>query len=107
MENLDLKVVSLGATTYGWFAGAIATTFYLLIIFSNMAIYNAQIVCPQSAESIQEAMTGSGANILTQISTMIGVFFSPCSGLDWWVYLLVFIPMVAGIIAFLTPLVGS
>lgn len=95
------------ATEYGWIAGALFVTFFLLIIFADMAIYNAQIVCPQSAESIQQGLTGSGANIITQLMTITGVLFSPCSGLDWWVYLLIFAPIGFAIIVFVTPFIGS
>lgn len=91
---------------YGFIAGGIFMTFFLLIIFTNMAIYNSQIVCPQTAEQIQQAMTGSGSNIITQVLTMIGVFFSPCAGIEWWVYLLVFTPIAFSIIVFVTPFIG-
>jgi len=92
---------------YGWIAGGLFVTFFLLIIFSNMAVYNAEIVCPQSAESIQAGLTGSGANVITQVITVAGVLFSPCSGLDWWVYLLIFAPIGFAVIVFVTPFIGS
>jgi len=94
------------STSYAWASGSLFFGFFLLIIFSNIAVYNSQIVCPQSAQQLQEALTGSGSNIITQVSAMIGTFLSPCSGLDWWVYLLIFVPLAFGIIAFLTPLIG-
>ncbi len=92
---------------YGWIAGGLFMTFFLLIIFSNLAVYNSSIVCPQSAQSIQEGLTGSGSNVITQISTIASVLFSPCSGLDWWIYLLIFVPIGFAVIVFVTPFIGS
>jgi len=92
---------------YAWFAGAIMFTLFLLIIFSNMAVYNSQIVCPQTAQQLQQQLSGSGANVITQLWAVVSVFFSPCSGLDWWVYVLIFLPLAIGVIAFLIPFVGS
>lgn len=94
------------ATSYAWASGALFVGFFLLIIFSNLAVYNSSIVCPQSGQDLYNTLSGADTDILTQIVTVMSTFFSPCSGLDWWVYLLIFIPIGFGIIAFLTPFIN-
>jgi hypothetical protein len=89
---------------YGWVMGGVFFTFFLLIIFTNIAIYNAEIECPGIAEEIQSGLEGDA---ISQIWTYIATFFSPCSGLPVWVYLLIFLPVTLGLVIFLTPFIGS
>lgn len=98
---------ALAMSDYAWVTGGLFMTFFLLILFSNMAIYNSAVACPDIQDSVQAGLTGSGANIITQIATTTGILFSPCAGLEWWVYLLIFVPIGFGVIVFITPFIGS
>jgi hypothetical protein len=97
----------IAMSDYAWVTGGLFVTFFLLILFADMAVYNSSVTCPDIQNDIQAGLTGSEANIITQVITVTGVLFSPCSGLPWWVYLLVFVPIGFGVIVFVTPFIGS
>lgn len=83
------------------FAGLVFLTFFFLLIFSNMASYNAQIQCPDAS-----AIAANQTDPVSWVVANTGLFFSPCSGLDWWVYLLIFVPLAIAIIVHVLPFVG-
>lgn len=83
------------------FAGLVFLTFFLLVLFSGMASYNAQIICPEASN-----IAANQSDPVSWIVTNTGIFFSPCAGLDWWVYLLIFAPLSIAIIIHVLPFVG-
>jgi len=83
-----------------FFTAAIFLTIFLMFIFADLAYHNAEIACPHEFEE-------PPTDILSYLWTLINTLISPCSGLPWWVYILVFMPLVAAIVAYLTPFVGG
>jgi len=81
-------------------AGLFFFTFLEIILFSMYAMHNANINCPHI--NVQE-----NKDVLTWVINSIGIFFSPCSGLPYWVYLLIFIPLAIALVGYLTPFVGG
>jgi len=83
------------------FAGLIFLTVFFLFLFTGMASYNAEIICPElSSASI------NSADVVTWVITNAQIFFSPCSGLPLWIYLLVFGPLGIAILVHVIPFVG-
>jgi hypothetical protein len=80
-------------------AGVIFFTFLLAIMFGLYASSQTSINCPEI-----EVTNQSG---LGWILTSIGLFFSPCSGLPWWVYIVIFTPLAIALLGWLTPFVGG
>lgn len=85
--------------TLKFFAAAIFITIFLMLVLGNFALYQAEIACPH-------IFTTTPADVVTYLLSLVVVLLSPCSGLPFWVYILVFMPLVAAIIVFLTPLIG-
>lgn len=80
-------------------AGAIFFIFFELILFGMIAANNAAIQCPNLPEVNQGDAIG-------WIISSIGLFFSPCSGLPIWAYVLIFVPLAIVIIINVTPFIG-
>jgi len=62
------------------------------------AVRNAEIICPDIDIPTD--------NTLSYLVTSISLFFSGCSGLPYWVYILVFVPLAIVLLAYLTPFIG-
>lgn len=89
---------------YAWFTGSLIMTVFMIFLFADMAFYNASIECSANMESIEENFNHS--DYITGTIEMVQTFLSPCSGLAWWVYLLLLIMVIADII-FVLPFVGD
>jgi hypothetical protein len=83
-----------------YIAGVLFFVFFEIIIFSQIAIYNAEIVCPELNVDANQT------NSVLWLWNSLGLLFSPCSGLPWWVYTLIFAPLVISLIGYLTPFIG-
>lgn len=93
---------------YAYISGGIMMTLFLLFMFTLYAQQNVEINCPKTAEQIYEQFNQSGIEgFVSGVYSMAGTFFSPCSGLPWWIYVFVFLPFVIGLAIFVTPLIGS
>jgi len=86
--------------TLAFFTAAIFITFFLVFMFGDFAIHNAAITCPND-------FSNPPADILSYLWTSINILVSPCSGLPFWVYILIFGPLIAAMVAYLTPFIGD
>jgi hypothetical protein len=77
-------------------AGAIFFVFLELIFFGMMAQHNASINCP-SLPNVNQA------NPVGWVISTIGLFFSPCSGLPAFVYILIFVPLGIVLMRWVVP----
>lgn len=89
---------------YAWFTGTLVFTIFLLVLLVDMSAYNAEINCPVDVTVMHQQFNQS--DYIGGTVSMLGLFVSPCSGLDWWVYTLLLI-LVIGDIVFLTPFIGN
>lgn len=89
---------------YAWFTGTLVFTIFLIVLLVDMSVYNAEINCPTDVTVLHQQFNQS--NYVGGTITMLGLFVSPCAGLDWWVYALLLI-LVIGDIVFLTPFIGD
>lgn len=84
----------------------------LLILVSLYAIYMVGLNCPAVLE-FQETVddnpynqTDPGAAI-ANIWVMLGAIFSGCSGIPWWIYIIIFVPSIVAIVVYVVPFVGG
>ena len=98
---------------FAWVIGGIVMTFFLVTMFSGIAVHNARfgqsIDCPIDPQALEEVFTGNNTalDIVFKMGTGIAVLASPCAGLPWWVYLFIFVPLTIGVAVWLTPLIGQ
>ncbi len=99
--------------SFGWIIGGIVATFFMIAIFTGLAVHNARfnqdIYCPYSPQELESLFVGNNTviDIVFRVGASIFVLASPCSGLPWWVYVFMFVPLVIGIAVWLTPLIGQ
>ncbi len=86
---------------YDFVSGLIFTFFVFLIILINVAHYNASITCPYDYATL------TGVNQTDPITWFIGnlgLFFSPCANLPFWIYIIIIVWLIA-IFRWLTPFI--
>ena len=75
-------------------------TAFLMLVLGNYAYTQAEIVCPNE-------FAEPPADVVSYLWAMITIFLSPCSGLPAWIYIFIFLPVVAAIVVYLTPFIGG
>ncbi len=99
--------------------GSLNTFYYLvtsqvilLLLIVSYASYMVELNCPQY-DTIREQMEQTPYNEtspLTAISnvwSILSLIFSGCSGIPWWIYLIVFLPSLIAIVVYVVPFVGG
>lgn len=86
---------------YAFVSGLIFVFLVFLGVLLSIASYNANIQCPYTVADLTNDNT---SNPITWFMGSIGLFFSPCSGLPWWIYLVIGVWAIA-IFRWLTPLI--
>jgi len=84
----------------------------LLIMVSMYAVYMVELKCPSVTEFEQIVDDNpydetSPVTALTNIWLMLGAIFSGCSGIPWWIYIIVFVPAIIAIVVYVVPFVGN
>lgn len=84
----------------------------LLILVSMYAVYSVQLNCPSVTEFQQVVEDNpynqtNPATALTNIWIMLGAIFSGCSGIPWWIYIIIFVPAIIAIVIYVVPFVGN
>ena len=90
----------------------ITSQIILLILISFYAAYMVTLNCPavqefQSVVDDNPYNATDPANALNNIWIMLGAIFSGCSGIPWWIYIIVFVPAIVAIVVYVVPFVGG
>lgn len=90
----------------------ITSQIILLILVSFYASYMVSLNCPSLSQVGSEAIEPgynetSPVNALTNVWLFIGLIFSGCSGIPWWIYIIIMVPSLIAIIVYIVPFVGG
>jgi hypothetical protein len=94
------------------FWGMVASQIVLLILVGLYAGHMAELNCP-SYQQFQQIVYDNPyeqttpINALTNIWVLLGAVFSGCTGIPWWIYMIVFVPTFIAIIVYVVPFIGS
>ena len=90
----------------------ITSQIILLILISFYALYMVQLNCP-AVQEFQDVVNDNPYNetspvtAITNIWVMLGAIFSGCSGIPWWIYIIVFVPAFIAIVVYVVPYIGG
>lgn len=84
----------------------------LLILVSMFTVYFVGLNCPSVAQFQQVVDENpynetSPATALTNIWVLLGAVFSGCTGIPWWIYIIIFVPAIIAIVVYVVPFVGN
>lgn len=83
-----------------------------LVLTVLYASYMVELNCP-SIETLQEQIEDvpfdevNPTNTLTNTWGFIGLLFSGCSGIPWWIFLIVIAPSLIAMAVYVIPFLGS
>jgi hypothetical protein len=76
------------------------------------AVDQVELNCPVLPE-IQDsfdAIPYNQSDIITTSSNVwatLGFLFSGCSGIPWWIYIVIFVPAILAIVVYVVPFIGN
>lgn len=84
----------------------------LLLLVSGYSVYMVDVHCPEYDQLKAEfdSVPYNETNPATALSNtwaLLSMIFSGCSGIPWWVYIVIFIPSLIVMIVYLVPFVGG
>jgi hypothetical protein len=84
----------------------------LLILVSSYAVYMTQLNCPQyqALQDQFENIPFNETSPLTALSntwSLLSLMFTGCSGIPWWIYIIIFAPALIAMVVYVTPFIGS
>lgn len=94
------------------FLSLITFQFVLLLLLVAYSVDMVSLNCPLQSE-VQggfEVIPYNQTNPLTSLNTIwltFSLIFTGCSGIPWWIYIIVFIPSIIAIIVYVVPFIGS
>lgn len=94
------------------FYSLITVQIILLILVSGYASYLAETNCPEySALQAQfEDVPYNETTPLTALSNtwaLFSIMFTGCTGIPWWIYIIIFTPMLIAVVVYVVPFLGS
>lgn len=94
------------------FLSLVVSQILLLILFSAYAVYMVDLNCPTLPEvqSSFESIPYNQSNILTtsgNVWATLGFLFSGCSGIPWYIYIVIFVPAIIAIVVYVVPFIGN
>jgi hypothetical protein len=98
--------------TLNTFYYLIASQIILLLLVVMYAGYMVQLNCPQY-DALQEQWSSVPYNETSAITalqntwTVLSLLFSGCSGIPWWIYMVIFVPALIAIVVYVVPFVGG
>jgi len=94
------------------FYSLITVQIILLILVAGYASFMAELHCPEYT-AIQAQLDSVPYNettawtALTNTWTLLSFMFAGCTGIPWWIYIIIFIPMLIAIVVYVVPFIGN
>lgn len=84
----------------------------LIILVFSYSSYMVELNCPgynqiQDISNDNPYNETNPVNALSNIWLMLGAIFSGCSGIPWWIYVVVFIPSIIAMVVYVVPFIGG
>jgi len=84
----------------------------LLILISGYASFMAEVHCPEytALQDEFESVPYNETTPLTALSNtwaLLSIMFTGCTGIPWWIYIIIFTPMLIAIVVYVVPFIGS
>lgn len=90
----------------------ITSQILLLLLVSSYAVYMTELNCPEYA-SLQQQFEEIPYNETTPLTALnntwalLSLMFSGCTGIPWWIYIVIFAPALIAIVVYVVPFIGS
>ena len=94
------------------FTTLITTQVVLLLLVISYAAYMAELNCPQLT-ALQDQFDSVPYNETSPVTALqntwalLSLIFTGCTGIPWWIYIVIWIPSLIGIVVYVTPFIGS
>jgi len=94
------------------FYSLVTVQIIFLILIAGYSSFMAEVHCPEytALQAQFESVPYNETTPLTALSNtwaLLSIMFTGCTGIPWWIYIIIFVPMLIAIVVYIVPFIGS